>query len=110
MIDGLILQVLVFAQSFSKKLLSRGNPAKSVLTALLCVVLNSEEKHRLHPGKSDSVCRRIVKLHIQNTRTNCCNYPEIVKMHFYHRIMHPEDADRMANRVDPDQTAAVGAV
>ena len=67
-----------------KKLLSLGNPAKSVLTALLCVVLNSEEKHRLHPGKSDSVCRRIVKLNIWTTRTY---------------------ADRMANPVDPDQTA-----
>ena len=28
----------------------------------------------------------------------------------YHRVMSPNDADRMANSVDPDQTAPVGAV
>ena len=26
-------------------------------------------------------------------------------MWFYHRVMCPKDADVMANRVDPDQTA-----
>ena len=28
----------------------------------------------------------------------------------YHRVMSPNDADRMANSVDPDQTAPLGAV
>ena len=27
-----------------------------------------------------------------------------------YRVMHPNDADRMANSVDPDQTAPLGAV
>ena len=27
-----------------------------------------------------------------------------------HIVMHPKDADRMANRVDPDQTLLSGAV
>ena len=27
---------------------------------------------------------------------------------FYHRVMPPKDADRMANSVDPDQTAPLG--
>ena len=31
-------------------------------------------------------------------------------MWLYHRIMSPNDADRMANSVDPDQTAPLGAV
>ena len=31
-------------------------------------------------------------------------------MWLYHRVMSPNDADRMANKVDPDQTAPLGAV
>ena len=31
-------------------------------------------------------------------------------MWLYHRLMSPKEADRMANRVDPDQTAPLGAV
>ena len=36
---------------------------------------------------------------------NCCNYPKTWKMWFYPRVMHPKDADGMANIVDLDQTA-----
>ena len=35
----------------------------------------------------------------------CCNYPKICTMWFYHRVMHPKDADRMSNSVVPDQNA-----
>ena len=31
-------------------------------------------------------------------------------MWLYHRAMSPNDADGMANSVDPDQTAPLGAV
>ena len=31
-------------------------------------------------------------------------------MWLYHRVISPNDADEMANSVDPDQTAPVGAV
>ena len=31
-------------------------------------------------------------------------------MWLYHRVMSPNDTDRMANSVDPDQTAPLGAV
>ena len=31
-------------------------------------------------------------------------------MWLYHRVMSPNDADRMANSVDADQTAPLGAV
>ena len=39
----------------------------------------------------------------------CCNHPNIW-MWLYHRLMHPKDADRMANSVDPDQTTPLEAV
>ena len=31
-------------------------------------------------------------------------------MWLYHGVMSPNDADRMANSVDPDQTAPLGVV
>ena len=31
-------------------------------------------------------------------------------MWLYHRVKNPNDADGMANSVDPDQTAPLGAV
>ena len=43
---------------------------------------------------------------IQNiwTPKNCCNYPKIGAVGFYYTLMHPKDADLMANSIDPDQT------
>ena len=35
---------------------------------------------------------------------------KILTMWLYHRVMSPNDADRMANSADPDQTAPLGAV
>ena len=32
------------------------------------------------------------------------------KIWLYHRVVSPNDADGMANNVDPDQTAPLGAV
>ena len=40
----------------------------------------------------------------------CCNHSKILTMWLYHRVMSPNDADGMANSVDPDQTAPLGAV
>ena len=40
----------------------------------------------------------------------CCNPCKIWTMWLYHRVMSPNDADGMANSVDPDQTASQGAV
>ena len=47
-----------------------------------------------------------------DTRKKCCKYPEIGTVSFYHIrvVMDPKDTDRMANSVDPDQTAPLGAV
>ena len=45
-----------------------------------------------------------------DTQKICCNHSKIWTMWLYHRVMSPSDADRMANSVDPDQTAPLGAV
>ena len=45
-----------------------------------------------------------------NTQNICCNHSKIWTMWLYHRVMSPNDADGIANSVDPDQTAPLGAV
>ena len=45
-----------------------------------------------------------------DTQSICCNHAKIWTMLLYHRLMSPNDADGMANSVDPDQTAPLGAV
>ena len=45
-----------------------------------------------------------------DTQKICCNHSKIWTMWLYHRVMSPNDADRMANSVDPDQIAPLGVV
>ena len=45
-----------------------------------------------------------------DTQNICCNHFKNSTMWLYHRVMSPNDADGMANSVDPDQTAPLGAV
>ena len=40
----------------------------------------------------------------------CCNHPYNWTTRLYHRVMLLKDADGIANNVDPDQTAPLGAV
>ena len=40
-----------------------------------------------------------------DTQKICCNHSKIWNMWLYHRVTSPNDADGMANSVDPDQTA-----
>ena len=49
-------------------------------------------------------------LNIRTPQKNCCNHSKIWTMWLYHRVMSPNDADGIANSVDPDQTAPLGAV
>ena len=49
-------------------------------------------------------------LKYSDTQKICCNLFKIWTMWLYHRVMSPNDADRMANSVDPDQTAPPGEV
>ena len=39
-----------------------------------------------------------------------CNHSKIWTRWLYHRVMSSNDADEMANSVDPDQTAPLGAL
>ena len=39
-----------------------------------------------------------------------CNHSKIWTMWLYHRVMSPKDVEGIANSVDPDQTAPLGAV
>ena len=45
-----------------------------------------------------------------DTQKVCSNHSKIWTVWLYHRVMCPNDADEMANSVDPDQTAPLGAV
>ena len=45
-----------------------------------------------------------------DTQNICCNHSKIWTMWLYHRVMSPNDEEGMANSVDPDQTAPLGAV
>ena len=44
-----------------------------------------------------------------DTRKICYNPPKVRTKWFYHRVKRPKDAHGMANSVDPDQTAPLGA-
>ena len=45
-----------------------------------------------------------------DTQKICCNHTKLWTMWLCHRVMSPNVADGMANSVDPDQTAPLGAV
>ena len=45
-----------------------------------------------------------------DTQKICYNHSKIWTMWLYHRVISPNDADGMANSIDPDQTAPLGAV
>ena len=45
-----------------------------------------------------------------DTQNICCNHPKTWTRWLYRRVMHPKDAAGIANSVDPDQTAPLGAV
>ena len=58
--------------------------------------IRTRQKYRKCPKYSD-------------IQKSCCNHSKIWTMWLYHRVMSPNDADGMANSVDPDQIA-LGAV
>ena len=45
-----------------------------------------------------------------DTQNIYCNHSKIWTMWLYHRVISPNDADKMANSIDPDQAALLGAV
>ena len=48
-------------------------------------------------------CRKFPKY--SDTQKNCCNHSKIWTKWLYHRVISPNDADGIANSVDPDQNA-----
>ena len=63
----------------------------------ICFGWQSKVNYRKIPKNSD-------------TRKICCNYPKIWTTWLYSWEMCPKDVDGIANSVDPDQTAPLGAV
>ena len=61
------------------------------------------------PGYSVELINRKVPKFL-DTRKICCYHSKTGKKSFYHSVMHPRDADSIANSEDPDQTAPLGAV
>ena len=55
---------------------------------------NVETKYRKFPKYSD-------------TQNHCCNHSKILTMWLYHRVMSPNDADGIANSVEPDQWSSL---
>ena len=45
-----------------------------------------------------------------DTQKICCNQSKMWTMLLYHRVMSSNNANGMANSVDPDQTAPLGVV
>ena len=72
---------------------SPDNEVATCYTACALHILDKQKAvYRKDPKNSD-------------TQKNCCNYPKTGTVLFYYRVMGPNDAERMANSVDPDQTA-----
>ena len=76
-------------------------------------VEREKEMERKQRGQEEDkeikIYRRFPKY--SDTQKICCNHSKIWTMWLYHRVMSPNDADRIANSADPDQTAPpVGAV
>ena len=49
-------------------------------------------------------------LTIRTPEKICCNQAKIRTQGLYRRVMLPKDAEAIANNVDPDQKAPLGAV
>ena len=71
----------------------------------------------MHYSKKTPSCStfRVITINFPNPKISdtwkiCCNHPKIWTKWLCRRAMLPQDADRIANSVDPDQTAPLGAV
>ena len=73
------------------------NACRSETKEILCVPFSLKEYYRKTSKNSD-------------TRKNYSNNPKIWLIWIFHRVMRPTDADGIANSVDPDQTAPLGAI
>ena len=72
-------------------------PQPCILYQMICAIL--------HQSVVTIIASLVTKSKRFGHPKKCCNYPKILTMWFYHTWIHPNDADRMANGVDLDQTA-----
>ena len=77
------------------------------LLACWLLVIRTEQNWE-HRFNFYQVYRKFPKY--SDTQKFCSNHSKIWTMWLYHREICPNDADGMANSVDPDQTAPLGAV
>ena len=71
-----------------------------------CINLQIQEKRQQKSGmkyNSFTMYRKFPRY--SDTQKICCNYSKIWTVLLYHRVNSPNDADGMANSVDPDQVA-----
>ena len=86
------------------------NLTQNHLSKRMFYILTSSPTHGMYPGVRSSRIEadspRYCKFpKYSDTQKICCNHSKIWTIWLYHRVMHPNDADGMANSVDPDQTA-----
>ena len=98
-----------------------GHPGFSCDRELWSDLEHGEQSHAIEMSGSVAAAKVKVITHTQltmyhkfpkysDTQRICCNHSKIWTIWLYHRVLSPNDADRMANSVDPDQTAPLGAV
>ena len=111
-----LLQIVIWATSWqnlfmlyvSNKDADQPVHPHSLISAFVVRCLDSILSILLNPKFQDSSYRNDPKF--SDTQNICCNHSKVWTMWLYHRVMSPNDADGMANSVDPDQTAPLGAV
>ena len=90
-----------------------GSPKPSLVTYVISTIISWAGSYILlflglyHHSSEIAYCK-FPKY--SDTQKICCNHSKIWTMWLYHRVMSLNDTDRMANSVDPDQTAPLGAV
>ena len=81
---------------------------KWVYHTKMCPKLKRSERNGSADPESDCLLSMVTYCKFPkylDTQKICCNHSKIWTMWLYHRVMSPNDAGGMANRVDPDQTA-----
>ena len=88
-----------------------GLEKRAIISFLLLFYLYS-----VIPPTSDNTCkdtspivRKSVFVIFTQVRQKLATIAILEKQRFYHRVMHPKDADSIANSEDPDQTAPLGS-
>ena len=88
----------ISSHPFFNQFTSENEPSAAlILLSYRLIIILCHKGYRKFPKYSD-------------TQKVCSNHSKIWTMWLYNRLRSPNDADEMANSVDPDQTALLGAV